>query len=347
MKLQKKQWTIAKLNGYRNKISLSSNFNHRRSLLWMEKQRQLLIDSIIRGYDIPKLYLHIESRSPIRYEVVIGKHLLDAILSFMQGELKLPNRTQAIDGHPVANFTYEDLPKELKQQFDAYPLDIVVIDDAEDDEIWEMMYRLRYGTTRRAQEIRDAQAGPLRDFVKDLARHRMFARYAAFSNLHLAHEHVAAQITLMELEGGITGIDDPQLDEMYRNQQWFDLTGRIPENTNRILNYMTAVCSKTNYHLRRPLFISFYALIAHLLENYDISQKTDEIASWLESFESPNNDIEKNATYISFTDALENPAFKSYQESTITNVDSYGSVKYRHEYMLKNLAERIPVIKIF
>ena len=86
---------------------------------------------------------------------------------------------------------------------------MVVIEDAEDDEIWEMTYRLRYGTTLRAQEVRDAQVGPLRDFVKDLARHRMFAKYAAFSNLHLAHEHVAAQITLMELKGGLTGIDDP------------------------------------------------------------------------------------------------------------------------------------------
>lgn len=258
---------------------------------------------------------------------------MEAILDFMSGHFKLPVSSITVSGHVVAGLSQDEMPDELRQQFDAYLLDMIVIDEAANDEIWEICHRLRYGTTLQAQTVRDTMHGPVRDFVKDLARHRLFTEYTGFSNVHLAHEHVAAQLTLIELSGGLFAIRDQDLDALYHDQQDFDPTGTIPVKIIRVLYSMLDVCSKADRHLRQPFLESFYCLISHLLDNQDVSKKTDEIAAWLEGFES----------------AKSNPddlTFLSYRESEILNPDTYSSVKYRYEYMLKDLLRTIPDLEV-
>jgi hypothetical protein len=333
MNLKKEQWTLAKLNNNREKISVVSDFSHRRDMPWTESQRQLLIDSMLRGYDVPKMYLRVESRSPLHYEVVMGRQPMEAILDFMNGHFRLPVSSTTVSGHVVADLSQGDLPDELRQRFDTYLLDMIVIDEATNDEIWEVCHRLRYGTTLQAQKVRDTMHGPVREFVKDLARHRLFTEHTGFSNVHLAHEHVATQIALIELSGGLSAIRDQDLDTLYRDQQDFDPTGTIPVKIIRVLYSMLDVCTKAERHLRRPFLVSFYCLISHLLDSQDVSKNTDEIAAWLEGFESAKSNPD-------------DPAFHSYQESEILNPDTYGSVKYRYEYMLKDLLRTIPDIRI-
>jgi hypothetical protein len=68
----------------------------RRAQLWSERDREFLIDSILNGYDVPKIYiadftfgltkLHSTNK---RYSVIDGKQRLGAIFDFFENKLRL------------------------------------------------------------------------------------------------------------------------------------------------------------------------------------------------------------------------------------------------------------------
>lgn len=75
----------------------------------------------------------------------------------------------------VAGMRYNDLPLDVRTIFDAYPIDVVIVEDAaqndQEDEVRDMFLRLQNGTILKAQEKRNAMTGSMRDFVKAIAKH--------------------------------------------------------------------------------------------------------------------------------------------------------------------------------
>ena len=151
-------WPLATVFGLRDSI----NTNPR-------SQKQLLIDTVLRNYEIPKLYWRVANLSGPRYDVVDGQQRLRTVCEFCQGKFKLPKDADPVEGHKIAGLTYERLPHQLRIRFDTYALDIVEIDDADEDEVREMFLRLQNGTSLRAQEKRNAYPGRMRDTVRELA----------------------------------------------------------------------------------------------------------------------------------------------------------------------------------
>ena len=63
---------------------------YQRSSVWSRNKQQLLMDSILRRYDIPKLYLRAVDKPPYKYEVVDGQQRLRAIWEFCQDAFLFP-----------------------------------------------------------------------------------------------------------------------------------------------------------------------------------------------------------------------------------------------------------------
>ena len=59
--------------------------------VWTREKRQLLIDSLINGFDVPKLYFHefIPPQRSYRYAIIDGKQRLQTIWDFIDGNLPL------------------------------------------------------------------------------------------------------------------------------------------------------------------------------------------------------------------------------------------------------------------
>ena len=74
MEISKRPWPILSVCGNRNRIDTNPDFQ--RPAVWRIGQKQLLIDTILRGYDIPKLYWRKVNKSPEKYEVVDGQQRL-------------------------------------------------------------------------------------------------------------------------------------------------------------------------------------------------------------------------------------------------------------------------------
>ena len=77
-------WNVFTIQHRRSKIDPKPPYQ--RGPTWQEPKRQLLIDTILRNYDMPKLYLRRLARgTDFEHEVADGQQRLRAIWDFMDG----------------------------------------------------------------------------------------------------------------------------------------------------------------------------------------------------------------------------------------------------------------------
>ena len=67
--MYKKTLPLFSLNRRREQIN--TNPDYQRPSVWTKNQKQLLIDSILRDYDVPKIYLHEIDKE--KFDVVDGQ----------------------------------------------------------------------------------------------------------------------------------------------------------------------------------------------------------------------------------------------------------------------------------
>lgn len=337
MDMNKKPWPISTSFGWRERID--TNPDYQRPAVWSTSQKQLLMDTVLRGYDIPKLYLRQTSKNPQKFEVVDGQQRLRAIWSFMSNEYRLSKDIDPIQDMDIRNLKYEDLPLEIRGDFDVYPLDVIVISDSEEEEVREMFLRLQNGTTLKAQEKRNAMPGNMRDFVKQLTQHRFFKNSVAFNNSRYTHDHVAAQITLIELSGGPVNIKDRDLTKMYEEYKDFDVTGPKAKKIGKVLDYLYKVFPQKSPELSRYSVVSLYALTSYLLENFDVTDRESDISDWFIKFE------KNRKMNVKLPEDQADAEVIVYHEKISHSTDSVDSVQWRHEYLARKLLEALPSIE--
>jgi hypothetical protein len=242
MKMNKRPLPLATICSYEPRIDPTPDYQ--RPPAWSRKQKQLLLDSILREYDIPKMYWRAVKRSDnIEYEVVDGQQRLRTIWEFRADKFPLAKDIDPVGKHNVGGMKYSALPLDVRTIFDAYPVDVVIVEEAtqndQEDEVRDMFLRLQNGTTLKAQEKRNAMTGAMRDFVRSVAVHDFF-KSCRFTNSRFAFDHLAAQTVLLEIAGGPASVRDAELNNMYEKQKHFDPTGRTAKKVKRVLNRSSA-----------------------------------------------------------------------------------------------------------
>lgn len=93
-----KNSTIMLLYSEREDIKLDPDYQ-RMGDVWTLEKKQLLIDSILNDYDVPKLYFHefsreLKSSTGFSYAVVDGRQRLETIWRFIDGEFVLSDEIE-------------------------------------------------------------------------------------------------------------------------------------------------------------------------------------------------------------------------------------------------------------
>ena len=220
---------------------------------------------------------------------------------------------------------------DLLDNLNSYNLDFVILDDVTDDEISEMFLRLQNGTTLKAQEKRNAYPGNMRNYIKQLATHPFFVNVVNFQNSRFSHEHVAAQLTLLTINGDICDIKDRNLNAMYMDNQDFDVNGDIAKKVKRVLNYLLLMFPEKTPELKRYNVVSMFALVKDLSENYAIKNREAEIAKWFVEFET------MRALEAEKPEDQQDARLAIYQSKTKDSTDAMDSLRYRHEFLKENL----------
>lgn len=340
MKMNKRPLPIATICSQEKYIDPTPDYQ--RPPAWSRKQKQLLIDSILREYDIPKMYWQgVDRNDGIKYEVIDGQQRLRAIWEYRQGKFGISRDADPVNGILVAGQKYEELHLDISTIFDAYPLDVVIVDDAiqndEEDEVRDMFLRLQNGTTLKAQEKRNAMTGQMRNFVKELAQHPFFEN-CKFSNSRFTFDHISAQITCLEIAGEPTSVRDSDLNRMYEKNKEFDHEGSVAKKLRRVLDYLSRAFPEKTPELERYNVITLYCLVSRLIESYVHYDTENELADWFLQFETERRKQED------VPEEEQNPQLIEYRRLTSYSTDAEESIRGRLEFLERRFFLEYPDI---
>jgi len=346
MKSKTDQWALATL--VRKERVVDPRPQYQRGPVWSLSQKQLLIDSVLRGIDIPKIYLRelpaqiTRKRRPnYQYEVIDGQQRLRAMWDFFRDDFGLADDSDPVDGFKIAGFQYSDLPERLKDDLDIRQLSVVIISDADDIEIEEMFLRLQNGTTLKAAERRNAISGKVRDFIKAVSQHKLFKKSVIFKDTRFAFNAVAAQMLALELVGGPTDIKDRNLEQVYRNND-FNPNGRAPKHLKKVLTYLAKEFDERTPELKKQVVVSLYLMVSDLLKNYSISRtlKRGEFKDWFLEFE------KYKITELAKPDEEKRDSdIETYNFHIQQGTNRKESLAARHESLMKLFLLRFPKVE--
>ena len=343
MHIEKKAFPVITSFSLKNKIN--TNPDYQRPAVWSKAQKQQLIDTIIRGYDIPKFYL--KQTDENCYDVIDGQQRLRAIWGFLDNEYPLDKK---YSGDELGGKYYRDLinfPNTLTN-IQTYNLDWVVITntDPNDDEIKDLFLRLQNGSPLKAQEKRNAMPGKMRDFVCELSENIFFSK-VNFKDSRYAYQHVAAQMMCLAIAENqnshdkVTNVKDKDLNTMYTSNTDFDKNSKVAKSVIATLKYMHSMfpAQGTIPELQRVNIIPLFVLIHDLVNNYDMKDKETEIGQWFINFERNRNENDLK------DEEDQDPELVVYHGKMSSSSDGEESISWRYKYLKSDLLTHFQNLK--
>lgn len=175
----------------------------RQSDAWTLEKKQLLIDSILNGFDIPTIYFHqIRKGGQWGWALVDGKQRLNAIFDFLDGKFALDSEFRLLGDESVkaGGMTRNDLDERyplLASDLLSSGLDIKEIRTSDIELIEDLFSRLNEAVPLNAAEKRNAFGGPLPAIVRGLVQEEFFVEKLPFGNKRYRHYDLAAKFLLL------------------------------------------------------------------------------------------------------------------------------------------------------
>jgi hypothetical protein len=160
---------------------LKINSEYQRGAVWTITQKKKLVDSLLRGYPLPVIYLHhikktVAGMQREDLEIIDGQQRINALYEFAEGAYPLldPIEDDAQARFPLflkdqpcpwGRKDFHSLPDELREQFLQTELPVAMITSDESNEVRDLFVRLQGGMPLNPQEKRDVHPGNFTDFV--------------------------------------------------------------------------------------------------------------------------------------------------------------------------------------
>jgi hypothetical protein len=332
MKMINQAWSLAKYHKLQKFIDPKPQYQ--RGSVWSPNDKQLLIDSILRHFDVPKIYLRSVVTGAFKYEVADGQQRLQTIWDFMDDKFPVSDDCKLTG---CAKKLYSELPSNQRKDFDKFTLVTAIATQATSSEIRELFQRLQRGVQLSQPEIRNAIPSQLGDLIRSMAINHPFFPNSAFSLDRYKADDLIAHAFLMELRQEGTDAKAPQLRELYRN-----FAGSVPTSITRkvaqILDFMHQMQSFVPKCI--TLKWGFVDLYWVLSEAFAANQALDpaEIAKRYVAFES------RRLKYVSRPEELlagksnaSNKSLFNYIEAFKTSGGMSDNLRKRHDVLVKVL----------
>ena len=206
-------WTLADLQARFPVIHFPTY--QRESSLWSLSEKQRLIDSILRGFDIAALYFYDHGDGTV--DCVDGRQRINAIMSFLDcnpgdGDNGFPFRMMNEVYEEPADAHFQDLQgrgypeieaaatersREFEDTITRYEVTVIMLSDSQRGEEFNLQFtRLNLGTIINSGEKLNAMVGELRDicYEKGGLKDSQFLSQVKIPTRRFAKEQVAAQI---------------------------------------------------------------------------------------------------------------------------------------------------------
>jgi hypothetical protein len=206
---------------HRNEIIVNKNYQ-RSDQVWPDAAQSFLIESIMLGFPIPKVYLHsitdLKTRRTIK-EIVDGQQRSRAIFDYFYDKYPL---SRHLDTDELKGLKYSELPEEWQSRFISYSISIDLILSASQDEVVQIFRRMNsYTVPLNPEELRNAEfQGSFKWFIYDESRKYEVALtdLGVFSQKALVRMQDLKLYTeiLHAIDNGISTTNKSALNSLYR-----------------------------------------------------------------------------------------------------------------------------------
>jgi hypothetical protein len=357
--------TIRQLLSLRENNMLAVNSEYQRGAVWSEAQQKRLIDSVMREYPLPLIYLHHIKREVAGMqredlEIIDGQQRINALYYFSQNAFRL---FDPIKDDKQARFPefirrqpcpwgardFQGLALELRERFLDTTLSVAKITTDLPHEARDLFIRLQAGLPLNAQEKRDAWPGGFTEFVLRYGGKPEITRYQGhefFRKLVPAkssagrgkNRQLCAQMAMLFLarreSGAWTDISTRAVDDYYYRHLDFDCNSA---NADRFGDLLTLVVSLLGDGKRRSL--KGHEAI-HVLLFVD-SLKDEYTASWQGRFAPAFDRFMELAAKDKLTRNSPTPGefWTQYDVRTRTDSDRGETIRLRHEFFTRKMME--------
>ncbi|RCH54421.1 DUF262 domain-containing protein [Mucilaginibacter hurinus] len=200
--------TILRIYSEKDQIVVDPEYQ-RNGGVWTPEKKQLLIDSILNNYDIPKMYFHQFDRKERQatgksYSIIDGKQRIETIWAFIENKFCLSDDFEYQDDITIrlSGLSYDDISKEypkIKIKFDSFVLPIIGVQTDDLDLIEDMFSRLNEAVPLNSAEKRNAFGGDMVTEIRKISKHAFFTTKVKFSNNRYQHYEAAARLLLVEV----------------------------------------------------------------------------------------------------------------------------------------------------
>jgi hypothetical protein len=201
--------TLRWWNNRRDQIDFDPPYQ-RKGGLWSPQDKAYLIDSILNGFDVPKLYLadyqYGESNlnvAKLPYAIIDGKQRLEAIFDFFDNKIALDEKFiwRKEPSATLGGLSFKDLYfkyPSVAEEFENSNLTIMSVYTDDETLINELFVRLNRSKALTGAEVRNAMPGKVPDAIREIAKHVVFREIVRFSAKRAGDSNAAAKILLFE-----------------------------------------------------------------------------------------------------------------------------------------------------
>ena len=365
MKTEPKYLTVGELVDLRRTEIARANPEYQRGVMWNRDQQKKLIDSVMRDYQLPVIYLHyneiaVADMRRESFDIIDGQQRIEALYLFVEGAFPLYQVDD--EGARFPEFLREDpcpwggkdfhgLSDELRTKLLESQIPVSVIKTDNSNEVRDLFVRLQAGLPLNAQEKRDSFPGQFTDFILSLGGKPAIAKYPGhpFFQKILKMKpgrdrgktrQLAAQIASLYLERRSRGtrhfvdINARAIDDYYYSNLDFNSESDDCKRLRAILDELTHLFAQW----RGPKLKAHDAM--HLVLLLD-SLWDDYTKSWEATLEPAQREF--SATLVqaakSARDGDPDETWSRYGVWTRSNSDRGENIERRHRYYSQRMHE--------
>ncbi len=298
MKTFHENWTVRKLTENLDKIEFPEF--QREPAVWNLEKKQLLIDSILREFDISAIYFY--KKDKVGYDCIDGRQRINAISSYLglndqdlfdiKFHLKIKNEIYN-DGNKFKDADdkrFENLDSKWKEKILNYKINVVVIEDVEEERELNLLFiRLQIATILNAGEKLHAMIGEMHNKVfYEISKHDFFSKMNIPSRRYY-QEIVASQIVI--------NVFSKKYEESFHRARYVDLQDFFKQHTllnkednnliksiNRTLSKIVEIYgNKIKIIKNRAVAVSVFLFCYELLES-NLEKDLPQFVRFLELF---------------------------------------------------------------
>ena len=261
MEIISKKIAIDKLYKRRDRYEIP---DWQREEVWDTTKKQSLIDSILRGWKLPKFYFQKIADESEEFEVVDGQQRLLAIFEFFDNSLQLsPESTKIFKGQ-----YYRDLRAKISDSFDDFEIEYDEITDAEEEEIKEFFQRLQQGLPLTSSEKLNAVHSNLRNYCRELSNHSFLKTRVSFTDKRYSHFDLVSKVAVVEIEGIDTSLRFDDIKTVFESQVTFSSKSAIADRLRKTFDYLNKAFPSNSLELRnRSITQSIVTIAARIVAN--------------------------------------------------------------------------------